>query len=181
MPEKQKKNSISINKYKTKRELNIGTLIFALIFIYLVVAVVAYATEKRITVYEVREGSILKDHSYTGLILREETLVNAESDGYVNYYQSGQSKIRTGMNICAISPQKLDVSESQEQSETTLSAEEQETIVLKAQDFNENFTSQKLHLTAGVQCRCHRIWRDLDSRWYNSGKATKICHRLPKN
>lgn len=60
MPEKQKKNSISINKYKTKRELNIGTLIFALIFIYLVVAVVAYATEKRITVYEVREGSILK-------------------------------------------------------------------------------------------------------------------------
>ena len=33
MPEKQKKNSISINKYKTKRELNIGTLIFALIFI----------------------------------------------------------------------------------------------------------------------------------------------------
>ena len=47
MPEKQKKNSISINKYKTKRELNIGTLIFALIFIYLVVAVVAYATEKR--------------------------------------------------------------------------------------------------------------------------------------
>ncbi len=46
MPEKQKKNSISINKYKTKRELNIGTLIFALIFIYLVVAVVAYATEK---------------------------------------------------------------------------------------------------------------------------------------
>ena len=40
MPEKQKKNSISINKYKTKRELNIGTLIFALIFIYLVVAVV---------------------------------------------------------------------------------------------------------------------------------------------
>ena len=33
MPEKQKKNSISINKYKTKRELNIGTLIFALIYL----------------------------------------------------------------------------------------------------------------------------------------------------
>ena len=69
MPERQKKNSISINRYKTKRELNIGTLIFALVFIYLIVAVVAYATEKRITVYEVREGSILKNNSYTGLVL----------------------------------------------------------------------------------------------------------------
>lgn len=74
--------------------------------------------------------------SFIRVDFQRETLVNAESDGYVNYYQSGQSKIRTGMNICAISPQKLDVSESQEQSETTLSAEEQETIeiVLKAQD-----------------------------------------------
>ena len=60
MPERQKKNSISINRYKTKRELNIGTLIFALVFIYLIVEVVAYATEKRITVYEVREGSIFE-------------------------------------------------------------------------------------------------------------------------
>lgn len=168
MPEKQKKNSISINKYKTKRELNIGTLIFALIFIYLVVAVVVYATEKRITVYEVREGSILKDHSYTGLILREETLVNAESDGYVNYYQSGQSKIRTGMNICAISPQKLDVSESQEQSETTLSAEEQETIVLKAQDFNENFTSQKFSSVYSLK-------RDVAETLQNASDQTKTA------
>ena len=168
MPEKQKKNSISINKYKTKRELNIGTLIFALIFIYLVVAVVAYATEKRITVYEVREGSILKDHSYTGLILREETLVNAESDGYVNYYQSGQSKIRTGMNICVISPQKLDVSESQEQSETTLSAEEQETIVLKAQDFNENFTSQKFSSVYSLK-------RDVAETLQNASDQTKTA------
>ena len=168
MPEKQKKNSISINKYKTKRELNIGTLIFALIFIYLVVAVVAYATEKRITVYEVREGSILKDHSYTGLILREETLVNAESDGYVNYYQSGQSKIRTGMNICAISPQKLDVSESQEQGETALSAEEQETIVLKAQDFNENFTSQKFSSVYSLK-------RDVAETLQNASDQTKTA------
>ena len=55
---KKKQNSISINQYKTKRELNIGTVIFALVFIYLVVAVVAYATDKKINIYEVREGGI---------------------------------------------------------------------------------------------------------------------------
>ena len=132
MPEKQKKNSISINKYKTKRELNIGTLIFVTDF-YFIWSLRWWRMPQRNGSRCMKYGKAVfcKDHSYTGLILREETLVNAESDGYVNYYQSGQSKIRTGMNICAISPQKLDVSESQEQSETTLSAEEQETIVLK--------------------------------------------------
>ena len=41
MPEKQKKNSISINKYKTKRELNNRNADFRTDFYYLVVAVVA--------------------------------------------------------------------------------------------------------------------------------------------
>lgn len=142
MAGKKKQNSISINQYKTKRELNIGTVIFALVFIYLVVAVIAYATDKKISIYEVREGSILRDNSYTGLILREESVVTAENDGYVNYYQSGQSKVKTGMNLCAISPEKLELGDA-EQKEGTLSREEQDDVVREAQNFNENFVPQK--------------------------------------
>lgn len=168
LPERQKKDSISINRYKTKRELNIGTLIFALVFIYLIVAVVAYATEKRITVYEVREGSILKNNSYTGLVLREETLVYAEGAGYVNYYQNGQSKVRTGMNLCAISAQKLGNLEPEEQNETALSAEEQAVIVRKAQDFNENFTAQKF---ASV----YSLKREVEDTIQNASDQTKTA------
>lgn len=72
------------------------------------------------------------------------------------------------MNICAISPQKLDISESQEQSETTLSAEEQETIVLKAQDFNENFTSQKFSSVYSLK-------RDVAETLQNASDQTKTA------
>ena len=59
-------------------------------------------------------------------------------------------------------------SESQEQSETTLSAEEQETIVLKAQDFNENFTSQKFSSVYSLK-------RDVAETLQNASDQTKTA------
>ena len=64
------KQSSNIKVYQKKKHLNIGIIIFGVIFIYLVVTVLMYLTEKHISVYEVREGSILKDNSYTGLAIR---------------------------------------------------------------------------------------------------------------
>ena len=77
-----------IKKYKTKREFNHRYLSFAIVFIYLVVTIILYLLGDRISVYEVREGSIVKDNSYTGLIIRKETAVTAESSGYISYYQA---------------------------------------------------------------------------------------------
>ena len=73
-----------MRRFKTRREMNIGILIFALVFVYLIVTIWMYATSKKISVYEVREGSIVKDNSYTGLVLREEMVVPAETSGYVS-------------------------------------------------------------------------------------------------
>ena len=106
----KKNNSVNIKKYKTKREFNLGIFLFAIVFIYLVVTIILYFTGDRISVYEVREGSIVKDNSYTGLIIRKETAVTAESSGYISYYQAENSKIKRGMNIYALSPEKLDTS-----------------------------------------------------------------------
>lgn len=93
----KKNNSVNIKKYKTKREFNLGIFLFAIVFIYLVVTIILYFTGDRISVYEVREGSIVKDNSYTGLIIRKETAVTAESSGYISYYQAENSKIKRGM------------------------------------------------------------------------------------
>ena len=109
----KKNNSVNIKKYKTKREFNLGIFLFAIVFIYLVVTIILYFTGDRISVYEVREGSIVKDNSYTGLIIRKETAVTAESSGYISYYQAENSKIKRGMNIYALSPEKLDTSSKQ--------------------------------------------------------------------
>ena len=61
--------SSNIKVYQKKKHLNIGIAIFGVIFIYLLVTVLMYLTAKHISVYEVREGSIVKDTSYTGLAI----------------------------------------------------------------------------------------------------------------
>ena len=139
-----KKKSISIKKYKNKRELNIGIFLFAVVFIYLVVTVIAYLAGDNISVYEVREGSIVNDNSYTGLIIRQEETVAAEAGGYVNYYQNPNSKVKSGSNIYALSSQKLDVSEDSgsDTGSSSLNSEVQAGIVTDMQNFSENFDSQ---------------------------------------
>ena len=77
---------ISLQRYKKKNHWNIGLVLFGVIFIYLAVTIITYLTKDRVAVYEVRQGSILKDTDYTGIVLREEKIVSAEQDGYVNYF-----------------------------------------------------------------------------------------------
>ena len=75
------KNLTNIQTYRKRPYLNIGNAIFGIIFIYLIVTVFTYITNKHVSVYEVREGSILKDRAYTGLAIREETVVSCTGKG----------------------------------------------------------------------------------------------------
>ena len=136
----------NIQVYRKKWNINIGVIIFGVIFVYLVVTVLMYATAKHVSSYEVREGSILKDTSYTGLVLREETVIGAEADGYINYFAPEGSKVGRKTNVYSISSEKLDFSsqENTEESEDSgLTSEERDSIIQKAQSFGENFQNNK--------------------------------------
>lgn len=78
--------SSKIKKYKKPLNLNIGMIIFGVIFIYVVVCVIMYFQTGRITRYEVMEGSLATNNIYRGVIIREETVVSADTAGYMNYY-----------------------------------------------------------------------------------------------
>lgn len=147
----KKKTTINIRKYKTKQEMNIGILLFAIVFIYLIVTIFMYATDKKISVYEVREGSIVKDNSYTGLILREEMVVNADTNGYIYYFQNANTKMKNGSNAYAISTGKLDTSIPEETETTVLNEEEQKNLQLQVQNFNENYNPQKFSSTYSLK------------------------------
>ena len=58
-------------RYRRPPNINIGMLIFAVIFVYMVFSVYTYIRRDKIQPYEVTEGSIVNDRQYTGLILRE--------------------------------------------------------------------------------------------------------------
>lgn len=135
----------NIQVYRKKWNINIGIIIFGVVFIYLIVTVLMYLTSKHISAYEVREGSILKDNAYTGIILRDEMIVPAEADGYVNYFALEGSKVGAKTRVYTISDKKLEFDTPTTTTEVSqeLSSEEQTALLLKTQSFMENFKDQQ--------------------------------------
>ena len=121
----------NIRTYRKKKYINIGLIIFGIIFLYLIITIVLYLTAPRITPYEVREGSILKDNAYTGIAIRNEVVVNSDYGGYINYYTTDNSKVRAGTNIYTLSNEKLSFSNGSAEDNITLSEEQKNALSLK--------------------------------------------------
>lgn len=75
-----------IRKYRKPLNLNIGMIIFGVVFIYVVVCVILYFQTSHIVRYEVQEGSLVTNNIYRGIVIRDETIVTTNTAGYVNYY-----------------------------------------------------------------------------------------------
>ena len=162
-----KNKSININKYKVKRGLNVGTFIFAAVFIYLIASVIISMTSKRLSTYEVREGSILKDNSYTGIALREETVVFCDTSGYINFFENNGSKLGYGSNTYAVTENELDFSSGNEAEEVKeLTVKEKEDLIMHIQNFNESYSSQKFSYV-------YNLKNELDNIIYKSSAQTK--------
>lgn len=65
---------------------NIGIISFLLIFVYILGHLLLSLTRDDLAVYQVIESQIHDSIRTTGIILREETIAKADSDGYLNYY-----------------------------------------------------------------------------------------------
>ena len=81
-----KKKKSNIVRYRHPRNINIGMMIFAIIFVYLLFSVYTYMKKEKVQFYEVVEGNIVNDRQYTGIILRDERVENTDRAGYINYY-----------------------------------------------------------------------------------------------
>lgn len=125
----------NILKFKKKKQLNIGIIIFGFIFIYLVATVIMYITAPHVTVYEVRKGSILKDTAYTGLAIRDEIVVQATESGYINYFAQDNSKVKSGSNIYTLTNEQLNFEENTAAQAVSLTAESKRNLSLKIQEF----------------------------------------------
>jgi hypothetical protein len=139
----QKKKLSNLKQFKRKREINIGTFIFLIVLIYLGAACIMYASKKQVSVYEVREGSIQKDITYMGLILREELVVYAEETGYINYFQNEQSKVRSGAKAYVMTANALKNDTEFLAVSGELSSELQSSMIHTIQSFNDNYRSAK--------------------------------------
>ena len=128
-----------IDRYRKKWHMNIGVFIFGAVFIYLIITVLLYFTDPKVSIYEVRKGSILRDTAYTGFILREEEVIKAESSGYINYFTPEGNKVGSKTPVYTLSSEELHFKDTDADSMEALSADEQTALFLKTQSFSENF------------------------------------------
>ena len=98
----QPKKNKKIIRYRRPLNINVGMIIFALIFVYMVFSVTAYLRRDKVMFYEVQEGSIVNNKNYTGIILRQEEVKTTDRSGYVNYYVREGKRASTGTRVYSI-------------------------------------------------------------------------------
>ncbi len=86
--------------------LNIGTVMFGVLFLYMVFSAVLYLTSGYIESYQVASGPLSRNETYTGLAIREETVNKADSGGYVTYYAREGSKVNATGAVYGLSASK---------------------------------------------------------------------------
>ena len=90
------KRGNKIAPYSPPPNINIGMLIFAAIFIYVVICVFMYFRSDHIVGYNVTEGSLTSNSIYTGIALRTEKIITGSDAGYVNYFAREGERVAKG-------------------------------------------------------------------------------------
>ena len=91
-----------IVRYRKPLNINVGMIIFAMIFVYLSFSVYTYLRRDHVQFYEVVEGSIVNNKEYNGILFRDETVENAPQTGYVNYYVREGKRAGAGARVYSL-------------------------------------------------------------------------------
>ena len=97
---RKKRRPNRIIKYLLKP--SVGKLLVLLMAAYFVFTTYSLATRTSVNYYEVEEGSLVREHMYTGLVIREEEIINSEASGYIYYYVADGRKAAAGQPIYSI-------------------------------------------------------------------------------
>lgn len=92
----KKKNSKITNINSGFTPDRIGILIFAVLLVYMIISVVQYVKAKHVVGYEVMEGSLSQNNTYTAIALREEDIVENDTAGSVYYFATEDRRVAKG-------------------------------------------------------------------------------------
>lgn len=139
----RKKRNQRVVKYRKRRYVNVGVLIFASIFIYFLIYTVMFMTRDKISVYEVVYGKTAESANkyYEGLILRDEVVSYAPSAGYLNCFVRDGNKVAVGSTVYTIDENGT-ISELLQEALTensTLTSENYADIKQMISDFSLNY------------------------------------------
>ena len=138
---KQEKTPGILARLRKVAGLNIGTIMFGILFIYMSFSAILYFTTTHIESYQVTSGPLSRNETYTGLAIREETVCTAPSSGNITYYAREGSKINASGAVYGLSSTKKSTSTA------SLATEELLKIRNDMMSFSKGFNSSKFNNT----------------------------------
>lgn len=137
-----RQNSRKVRKFKRPLRLNLGVIAFLVIAIYIVITFIIYCRKPRISIYEVVEKQLSNEYNCTGLILRDEAIVNTSQSGYLNYYYSDGTKVAKNAVVYTVDEtgEIYDLLSSSS-SEGTLSKSDRKLLWDDISEFRKTYTS----------------------------------------
>ncbi|WP_167956500.1 HlyD family efflux transporter periplasmic adaptor subunit [Anaerosporobacter faecicola] len=136
------RRSRKVAKYRRPVNINIGVIIFFVLFVYIGINVILYMKKDHLAIYEVVEKTIADDNTCQGIILREEEVVKTTQAGYVNYYIKDGEKVGKNSVVYSLD-QNGNIAESLAQSNESLrlSAKDIASIRSDISNFKNTYTS----------------------------------------
>ena len=105
-PFTQKKRELPKHNHSGIRRiftLNIGTIVFGILFIYILISIFLYMTSNHVRSYRVTSGPLARNSVYTGVALYHERIITTDATGYVDYYARDHSKVKSGGIVYSVS------------------------------------------------------------------------------
>ena len=131
------------NRKSFKFQLNIGFIVFIILFVYLTITIVANLMKDRISVCRVEEGQIVNSASFTGVCIRDEEVINASGNGYINFYVGEGDKVASAGNIYLLSSNPPQNNSTQDSENRTFSASAYSDIRDQITVFSKNYTDSQ--------------------------------------
>ena len=130
-----------LSRIKSIFGLNIGTMLFGVLLLYMIFSAILYLTSDKVESYQVISGPLSRNETYTGLAVREESVYKADTNGYITYYAKEGNKINANGVIYGIG------STMPSDNEAELTAEEILNIRNDMMSFSKSFNSSKFNNT----------------------------------
>lgn len=88
-----KKKPDNVIKFQKQIQINIGIVVFGIIFIYVIFHIFSYLTSDNVTIYEVTQGTIASNNEYRALAIRDESIYYSDTEGMVYYYAKNSGRV----------------------------------------------------------------------------------------
>jgi hypothetical protein len=129
----------NVVKYRKPRNINIGMIIFVIIFIHISAAVIMYFHTSHIVGYEVKKGSLSTNNIYRGIALRDEKIYTATQAGYIDYFVREGTHAAKGDLVYTVDEAGSLTSQLSDSSSQDISDSDLEQLRSSISDFSDHF------------------------------------------